>query len=719
MKRFKKRVSEFLAVFLSGALVLCPTSAFAAEQETNTPKEEVVYINLNADGSVKEINVVNIFDLDGDGRIVDYGRYESVRNMTTTNEIGRSDDMITIDAKAGKLYYEGKLSDNVMPWNIEIHYFMDGKEYSGEEIAGMSGSLKLTMDITENKQCEGGFFDGYALQASITLDTGRCKNIQAPDATIANVGSDKQLTYTILPGKGANLEITADVTDFEMSGVSVNGIPLNLNVEVDDEEIMDQITELLDAIEQLDDGAGELQDGVSELQDGAQTDLKSGVSELQDGSGKLYDGTGELKDGGSSLKSGAAELQDGADSLDEGIQSLNDGIGQIQSALNELNAQSYALTGGSAEFKAALTKLQEALDGISVTSEDLSALISASSEIKTGIDALLNGAGALQQSVSFDAYKAVMAQNGLDIDALRENNASVIAGLQTTIEGLQEQAAAAEEAGEDVSALEAQIGQLSEIATLLGANDAALTGTESYLAAVGQSLSALLEGSQNLQTGYAAFDESITRLAGALGELAPKMTELSSAVDTLVQEYEKIDSGIAGYTGAVAQITEGCSKVTGGAAGLAKGSGELVSGSKELYGGTSELLSGIVELYDGAGTLYDGTGELDEGVAELLTGIAALYDGTGELKDGTSTMREETSGMDTQITDKIDELLESITGGDMEVESFVSDKNTEVEAVQFVIQTEGIAEEEAVEVVTEQTESLSFWQKLLRLFGVE
>ena len=40
-----------------------------------------------------------------------------------------------------------------------------------------------------------------------------------------------------------------------------------------------------------------------------------------------------------------------------------------------------------------------------------------------------------------------------------------------------------------------------------------------------------------------------------------------------------------------------------------------------------------------------------------------------------------------KISDKIDELLESITGGDRDIVSFVSEKNTNVNAVQFVIQS--------------------------------
>lgn len=718
MNDSKRKSSKILSVILTVALFLSlmPVSAYAAEP--NTPKEEVVYINLDGDGSIKEINVVNIFDLDGDGQIIDYGRYQSLRNMTTTDEIHQSEDMVTIDAKAGKLYYEGRLDNSVMPWNISIHYYMDGQEYTAEEMAGKSGALKITVSITENANCQGDFFDGYALQASLTLDTKKCSNIIAEDATVANVGSDKQLTYTILPGKGADFEITADVSDFEMDGISINGIPLSLNIEVDDDELIEQITELMDAIEQLDDGALELHDGVSDLQNGVQSDLQGGVQDLKDGADKLYNGTAELKDGGSNLQNGASELQSGVASLDEGIQSLNQGVVQMQDALNTLNQQSPALTEGSAAFKSALGQLQTALSGISVTTEDLSALRDASSAIKTGIDDLVNGVTALQQSVSFEAYKGVMSSNGLEIESLRQSNTATIGSLQAMIGELNNQLAVMQESGMDTSALEAQIGQLSNVIALLGANNASITGTETYLTTVNQNLSALLSGATTLQTNYANFDTEIENLVDTLGTLAYQMGTLSSAVNTLVSEYENLDTGITDYTYAVAQIVAGYSQISGGTQQLVSGSSALKTGAESLYSGTGELLSGIVEIYNGTGTLKDGTGALDEGVAELLTAIAQLYEGTGELKDGTSTMREETSGMDSEINDKIDDLLNSITGGDMELSSFVSEKNENIKSVQFVIQTESIHLAEVEATIEEAPENLNFFQKFLKLFGL-
>lgn len=159
-------------------------------------------------------------------------------------------------------------------------------------------------------------------------------------------------------------------------------------------------------------------------------------------------------------------------------------------------------------------------------------------------------------------------------------------------------------------------------------------------------------------------------------------------------------------------------QVTSGATALVSGSSELKNGMETLYQGTSELLAGIVEFYNATGSLSDGTGKLDDGVAELLAGIAQLYNGTSEMKNGTSKLRSETSGLDDGVSEKIDELMASVTGGDFELESFVSDKNTNIEAVQFVIKTKSIAKEEAAENVVEAEEQSGFWQKLLDLFGI-
>ncbi|WP_294408961.1 hypothetical protein [uncultured Ruminococcus sp.] len=108
-----------------------------------------------------------------------------------------------------------------------------------------------------------------------------------------------------------------------------------------------------------------------------------------------------------------------------------------------------------------------------------------------------------------------------------------------------------------------------------------------------------------------------------------------------------------------------------------------------------------------------GSQSVDKGVSDLYDGIVNLCDGTKELSDGTGELKDRTSGMDDEINIKIDDVISEMKGGDGEVTSFVSDKNTDVESVQFVIKIPEAEEEEQP-----AEEELTFWQKLLRLFGL-
>ncbi|MCD8117376.1 MAG: hypothetical protein LUE21_09740 [Oscillospiraceae bacterium] len=384
----KNRYKKVLALALAAALCMgtaCP--ALAAETES-TPKEEVVYASLDGSGAVEAVYVVNIFDLAEAGTITDYGDYSALRNMTGTEDIVCEGDTVTIQAEAGKLYYEGTLENAQLPWIFEIHYYLNGTEYAAEDLAGQSGDLEIDLSIRENTACAGDFFQGYALQISLTLDTALCAGITAEGATVANVGGDKQLTYTVLPGSEKDFTITASVTDFTMDGIDINGVPLSLDVEVDDEALMEQITDLMEAIEALDDGAAELDEGAAALETSVETELASGTASLTAGASALESGTGALQSGAEEISGGAAALTDGASALEAGLETLNQGVAQLQAGLEALDGQSQALTNGSAQVTAALAALQSALAGVSASSDTIETLTATAQTMQASLDAL-------------------------------------------------------------------------------------------------------------------------------------------------------------------------------------------------------------------------------------------------------------------------------------------------------------------------------------------
>lgn len=655
MKTYKKGIALSLA-----ALMAANTSVPAFADENTSAKEEVVYIMTRADGAVDNINVVNIFQ---GGDITDYGDYSSVKMLTTTDQIDQTEDKITFSSSAEKVYYQGTLQNAEIPWNISIRYFLDGTEYTAEEIAGKSGSLEMKVSISKNEKCKGSYFDDYALQATFLLDTNACRNIRSDGATTANVGSDKQLLYTVLPGKGLETSICADVENFEMDAVSVNGIKLNLNVEIDDEELTEKVEELMDATKKLDDGASQLSDGAE-----------------------------DLKTGGNSLDTGISSLNSSVGDLDSGIATLQKGMKSVQSGLKTLNKQSATLTKGSEQIKTALETIQKNLSAVSVSTEQIKELTSASGKIKKGISDLNDGIAALRKNLGYAQYKAAMSQKGLEVDSLKTNNQKAIANCSDQIESLKKTIASLKDQEgyeKQAAQLQTQISNLENIIQLLKANNAAMGGTESYLDNVSGGVENLYKGADSLKKEYDKFDAAIGELSNSLSGMAAKMSELSSGINRLVKNYKKFDKGLDDYTDGVAKVVSGYDQ-------MVKGVSSLASGSKKLLAGSGQLSSGSAELYDGIVTLCDGAEELNTGTAEL---------------------NAETSKMDTQIQDQIDEILSSIEGEETETKSFASEKNTNVDDVQFVIKTAAIEKEEAEEKEKEQTESDSLWQKFMQLFG--
>lgn len=589
MKHMQKFTAAAMAVLLLGFTVV---PAFA--ETAPSAKEEVIYAMADASGKVTDTEAVNIF---AGGDIVDYGDYSAVKPLNTNDTITQNGDQIAFSSTADKVYYQGTMKNAALPWNISIRYYLEGKEYAPQDVAGKSGALEIRFSVTKNESCGGSFYDDYALQASFTLDTERCQNIVSNGATVANVGSDKQLTYTILPGKGIDTVITADVTDFEMDAAAINGVRLNLDVDVDDTDLMDKVDELVSVIGDLDDGAWELHDGTKTLNSKV-GDLHSGVGDLTAGAGDLYTGLTDI----------TAQNQQ-ADQLY---------LGYVKSQADSIYL-AYVTT----------------------------------------------QADALYAQVAAQAVREQLIQSGY-------SEAQADAYLQTA----------------DGQTLVAQtVSNMTEEqkAQILNAAVAKLTDEQKEQILQGAVASLTEEQKAEIREAYIqqmmASDDVTSQINAAVATVsaAKQVSELKGQLDSYGVFYQ----GLVAYTDAV-----------------------------------SSAAAGAKSLKLNMDTLYSNTGKLKLSVDELSDAVGELYDGTGELTDGTTEFVDKTSDMDTQISDEIDSMTASLSGGDGDAESFVSEKNTNVNTVQFVIKTAAIEKAETTTDNTVESAPLTFWQKLLRLVGL-
>lgn len=677
MKQMKRIVMSLFA----GALALNATCIPAFAQEDNTPKEEVVYSNLNGDGSVKEVNVVNIFDLENDGTIVDYGTYESLRNMTTTDAIDYQNDTIHISSKKGKLYYEGKLKSKEIPWLISIQYLMDGKTYDVSEIAGKSGHLEIQIQMHQNENCDSSFFEGYALQTTITLDTNKTENIQADGATVANVGSNKQLTYTTLPNTDTDIHISADVVDFQMDAIAINGIRMNLDVEIDESEIQDKVDEIVGAVDALDEGAGSISEGATTLYD-ATSKLNTAAQDLYTGVGSLYSGSQELANGLSTITSNNKALTDGAWQAYEAM---------CSAAQSQLNAQLSAE--GMEQVTLTPTTYADVLLG-------LLDKMNAETAYQTAYDSALSKVKEEVEGQADTLYAGYIQSQANTIYATY---------VQSQATTLYEQVAS-----------EAIIQQLVESGTMSQEQAHVYVTSEEGKILVENAIQEMDdETKQQIQTlaiSNLTDEQKQQILQGAIDTLTEQQkTEIKN---TYIQQMMSSDEVTSQINAAVEQVSEAASQVS-----QLKGqldSYEAFYTSLVNYtNAVASSASGAATLTNGLVTLYNNTDIFKNAVGDLYVGVGTMKNGSEELKDGTQEFSKQTDGIDEKVSDEINCISDSITGKDVPTISFVSENNKNVNAVQFVIQTEAIKVDDTKTVTTKTTEELNFFQKFLQLFGVE
>ena len=671
MKRIQKITAAALSVLLLGSLIV---PAFA--EEAPTGKEEVIYIMTDASGKVTDMEAVNIF---AGGDITDYGDYSDVKLLNTTDQITQNGNKITFSSSAEKVYYQGTMKNTVIPWNISIRYFLNGKEYSAADVAGKSGALEIRFSVSKNESCKGSFYEDYALQASFTLDTDLCKNIVSSGATVANVGSDKQFTYTILPGKGIDATIQADVTDFEMDAVSINGVRLNMNFEVDDAELMDKVDEIISAIGSIDSGAAEVRDGTGELYDATGT-LNSKVGELNSGVGALADGAGDLYSGLTGITEKNDQLTGAAYTAYEGLCTAAAAALNMQLEANGM--ESVTLT--PANYSAVLLGLLEKMDADTIYNEAYqSALQQVTAQVETQAEDLYRGYVESQANSIYLAYVSSQA------DTMYAQVAAQAVYTQLIESGYTEEQATA-----FLQTLEGQAAVAQAVANM----------TDEQKEQILNGAVAQLTDEQKEQI-----------LQGAVASLTEEQkTQIREAY---IQQMMASDEVTSGINAAVATVSAAAKQVSE-LKGQLDNYGVFYQGLLDYTGAVSDAAAGAKNLKLNMDTLYRNTGTLKLSVGELNDAVNELYSGTKDLASGTSEFADETSDMDTQISDEIDSMASSITGSNTEVVSFVSDKNTGVDSVQFVIKTAAIEKSETVSSDTSEEAPSTFWQKLFSLFGM-
>lgn len=516
-------------------------------------KNENVYASLAADGTASDAYVVNHFSVGGSGKIVDYGKYDDVKNLTTLGGLTKEDNSINFQAEEGEFYYQGQIKNVELPWKFAISYKLDGKSVTADELAGKTGKLEITFKSAKNDKADESFYDNYLMQVSLTLDSEKVKNIVADGATIADAGANRQLSFTALPGSDAEFVIKADVNDFTMSGFSIAAVPYSMNIDMDQfnmDDFTGQISELTDAVNKLNDGAESLADGLNKLCDG-NSDLLNGSSQIQSGLNELSGSSATIVDASSKIKSALDTISTQLGSADfSGMSRLSElpgGLSQLAGALDNIQAGLSALEMNYAKAFAALDQMIQA-EISAPTQEELVALQGCTQDNEAA-------ASAYQKLVS--AYQQLMTIKGT-----YQNVKPAFEAIQTTLSSESEQSVV-----RGISTVSSNIRSIADSLSAVSGSD------------ISGQMNTLKNGLSELASQYGEFDSGLSSYAGG--------------VDELSKNYGTFQNGVSSYL-------DGTVKIKDGAADLADGMGQFADGISDMPTQIQDTIDEMVESFSGS-----------------------------------------------------------------------------------------------------------------------
>lgn len=354
-------------------------------------KEESVYVNLSADGTVKTVNVTDWLHTDmPQVRIKDISNLANITNIKTLTEPVISGDKLYWDMDTTDLYYSG-ISNEEPPVKFTIKYFLDGEEMSAEEIAGKKGSVKIEIHVentlTKQITVSGKKYEiacPMLMAGGMILSEENSTNISVDYGSALSDASKQILFFAGVPGIDESLSlseldvalldesmyadtytITAYTENFEMGNMMFMVMPFSALGTVGNGELpetVDDVKEVLTDVENL-------QTAMQGLDIQRVVDLLYGdTNKIEDVMNAVNDATVLYRENEKLITVlGGYMTDENMQKLDKLITDLNNtDLEALSETLNDPMLQTLLLF---------LPELSKSLEGVSVLAEDIEAVM--------------------------------------------------------------------------------------------------------------------------------------------------------------------------------------------------------------------------------------------------------------------------------------------------------------------------------------------------------
>lgn len=613
MKKVIKRMgSSLIASTLIVGLIFCNGSFMEAKKIV---KEESVFVNAKADGSVSEVTVSDWLKNSGviKGSLHDESDLKEISNTKGEEKFSQSDNKLNWNMSGNDIFYQGK-TEKSLPIEMKITYYLDGKEISPEQILGKSGDVKIRVKYINhssvNRVVNGEETKLYTPFISVTgmiLPGENFSDVEVKNGRVINDGSKNIVIGYGLPGLKESLKIddsdiskkltddftiTAKAEKFEL-GNTYTYVSSSLfnNDDFDDfekiEDLEEKLDELSDSSKKLVDGAFDLKDGTGEVDKAVGVLAKNLLTYKKDGVHLLTDGVNTLHKSSKKLVNGVNDYANGAITFADGTKQYVDGASKITKGCSDLYDAVSDMPNQIKEFNKGISDFTEGVDKLAAK-ENIEA-------VRKGSKALTNGVNKVHETI--DEAKSLNDQ------------------AKQIMKTILEKASAS-----------------PEFAQILISNP---------------ELMQAVTGLQQLIEGEGKYFEGLKTATGKLGDLGAGVDNLSKGVETVLSNLEllaantsKIRTGSETLNTKLPVLVENIKKLKEGGATLSKADKKLLSGSKSLIKASKKVKKSIGTVKTGVSKLNKGGKKLNKATDKLVNGVNKLKKGTNKLDDGAKKLAD-------------------------------------------------------------------------------
>ena len=699
-RKIKRGLTTSLAVGMSVMMGAVPVFAAGTSSDADAVyKEETVYVNADATGTIDEVTVSNWLKNSGSvsGSLTDASTLKDIKNVKGDETFKASGDTLTWNTDGEDIYYQGT-TDQDLPVSVKFTYYLDGKEIKPADLKGKSGHLKIQVDYT-NKEKKTVSVDGkqeevytpFVMMTGMILPNETFSNVTIDNGKVISDGSKNIVVGFGMPGmkESLNLDesktedltipeslcVEADVTDFTMSStftVALTDLLDDIDFDniVDVDSLKSSLDELEDAALQLVSGSDTLADGVNSYTEGADT-LNDAIQKYLGSNGELNGSVTEYVNGVNKVVKGVQDYTDGTNALADGVTAYIGGEQQLAAGAAKLSQ----LSSGLKTVQGAISQLNAAIDGEGSATEDIQ---SASRQLAAGTAQLKASLGSQEVQALLGQVENMLTTGNEMIEQTEQLETALNDGIAVPVQNI---AGNLQSLSQQLGAINQQLATLdttcqsavddlnAKIADYNNKVDAAQSAATSSKATINSAISELqtkkdqttdetakadlqaaidkLNAASNAADGLLGLEKAsevsvslpsidTTPIQKEMGEIAASMETFKKTANDLNAQLPEMKEKLESITAMKSQLpTEAL--------------GQLSASVDQLNAGMQGLNAAIGSFSSNLGTLNEsvqaqfpaavtGILELNGGFSQLSANNDALLAGANKLKANSSTL---------------------------------------------------------------------------------